>query len=147
MDERKLVDSVIYTTDEEEDPITLPLEDVHPSSTRESSRSHLSFSRGTKKRSSINSKAWCMRVLFLAVFIILFVISFSIGFFAGHGVGTSAASKNSCPTSPPSSLPTSAPTLARYNWGDRVDINGDQVDVLSWLDENMSANNMKNNLA
>lgn len=72
------------------------------------------------------------------------LVALSIGIFVGYSLSILSAMWI-WPTCQKEEVST--PTAAiKFNWGDKVDINGQEVEVINWFDDVMTADNIKNNL-
>ena len=154
MEKHQLIEDVLDTTDEEVDTITPPqphvdLEDTHPSVTRTKGKKTFPGADRNSDGKSLHMRFCFIITLIIFVLVLaIFAVSFTVGLFVGRNIEKGRNSCQTTTTTMPVPTPTPSPSVVtHYNWGDKVEMNGRQVDVLSWLDENMSANNMKNNLA
>ena len=94
------------------------------------------------RRVRCGRKPYSIFAIILLVFVFT-VVGLSVGLFVGHrlGKGSSVPIPTAAPTAPPPS-----PQSKQFNWGDRVRVNGKEVDVFSWIDDVMTEDNIRNNL-
>jgi len=95
-----------------------------------------------KKASNSNSTYNLKSCIFILVVLFVFVVVLAIVFSAGVVVGRDL-SPRLAPCAPNSSNGT---RTKLFNWGDLVTIGGQTVPVMNWLDDQMVATNIKNNL-
>ena len=109
---------------------------------------------GSGKRSKV-----ILAIVLVGLVIALLAVFFVGGFVAGQKHARSSVkptptpsptttSSSPTPTSSPSPTPSPspAPPPSGFNWGADVMVDGKEMAVVDWLDENMAANNIKNNL-
>ena len=105
---------------------------------------------GIYKRRRFN---WKTLLCIVAVVLVVFLIV-GVSFGIGVVVGKDSAVTSSAPTPTPTPVPPNSSncTCSNYNWGDYVTIVGSSgvadgaVPVISWFDEEMSAENINHNL-
>ena len=91
-----------------------------------------------QKNSNCGTKLSCALGILLAMFTCL-AIGLAVGLFVGQSIGK-RSSHSECP-SPTPDAPTST-----FNWGDKANVKGQEVNVLDWFDDIMTEENIKNNL-
>ena len=67
----------------------------------------------------------------------------TIGIFVGYSLGILSAME--MPTCQEAEVTTPTDT-ATFIWGDKVNISGQEVEVINWFDDVMTDDNIKNNL-
>lgn len=72
---------------------------------------------------------------------VLLLVALSIGIFVGYSLSFLSAME--IPTCQEAEVPI---TTVTFNWGDKVTISGQEVEVINWFDDVMTADNIKNNL-
>ena len=88
------------------------------------------------KKGGCGSKASCALGVLLAMLTSL-AVGLAVGLFVGQSIGK-RSSHSECPS------PT--PDATTFNWGDKANINGQEVNVLDWFDDIMTEENIKKNL-
>ena len=111
----------------EEEHELMDLDPENSSSEDDSPKSRAHSARGSKRASTP------FNVGVLLVAIAFMVVSFAVGLLIGM-----KALDSSSPSPP--SVPSG------FNWGASVKVGGKDVPVVDWLDESMSASNIKRNL-
>ena len=86
------------------------------------------FGKGSSGRDKLPKVVLGILIVVLAA--ALLAVFFVGGFVAGKKQARSSAT----------------PGTPEFNWGADVKVDGKEMPVVDWLDENMAANNMKNNL-
>ncbi len=64
----------------------------------------------------------------------------SIGIFVGYSLAALSAMET------PTCQETTPTAAAKFDWGDKVNLSGQEVEVINWFDDVMTADNIKNNL-
>ena len=80
---------------------------------------------------------------------VFLAIGLAIGLAVGHSIGRESSKCSEPVTSSPVTQPSPPPpaNMSReYKWGDKVKVNGKDVNVVDWVDGIMQADNIKNNL-
>lgn len=83
---------------------------------------------------------------------VFLAIGLAVGLSVGHSIGKGSSTCSACPepvTSPPVTQPSPPPpaNMSReYKWGDKVKVDGKDVNVVDWVDGIMQAGNIRNNL-
>ena len=141
--EEEDLEPFIKAEDEDEDPIPLRI----TSKSKRRLRANETAATG-----SIGSATWKTRLVLLTiaglVVLLLIVGSFVGGIFLGkkivhdHASGSSSCGK--C-NNAGGTQPVSAYDMV-YNWGATVNVSGQPMRVVDWLNTNMTAENMMNNL-
>jgi hypothetical protein len=72
------------------------------------------------------------------------LVVLSIGIFVGYSLR--ALSAIEMPTCQEAEVTTPTAAAAKFDWGDKVNISGQEVKVINWFDDVMTADNIKNNL-
>ena len=149
--EEEDLEPFIKAEDEDEDPIPLRI-------TSKSKRRLRANETATTR--SIGSTTWKTRLVLLTIaglaVLLLIVGSFVGGIFLGkkivHDQASGSSSCGKCnnaggtqPVPTPSSGNGSAYDMV-YNWGATVNVSGQPMRVVDWLNTNMTAENMMNNL-
>ena len=73
---------------------------------------------------------------FIVLTVTLSVMALTVGLFMGYSFNSLSIMR--CSKTFPSAL--------MFNWGDKVNINGQKVEVINWFDDIMTADNIKNNI-
>ena len=141
--EEEDLEPFIKAEDEDEDPIPLRI----TSKSKRRLRANETAATG-----SIGSATWKTRLVLLTIaglaVLLLIVGSFVGGIFLGkkivhdHASGSSSCGK--C-NNAGGTQPGSAYDMV-YNWGATVNVSGQPMRVVDWLNTNMTAENMMNNL-
>ena len=71
--------------------------------------------------------------------VLKFIVSLCIGMLLGYHV------HNFCSWMMMYKISTTSSSV-KYNWGDKVMVNGQEVETLKWFDDVLTADNIKNNL-
>ena len=90
----------------------------------------------------------------LIVVVVIAVCAFTGGVFAGRRHSSTCPTPSPSPSPSPSSStspsaspsPPPSPTQKGFEWGANVNVGGNSVPVVSWLDENLQAKNIEDNL-
>ena len=80
---------------------------------------------------------------------VFLAIGLAVGLAVGHSIGKGSSKCSEPVTSPPVTQPSPPPpaNMSReYKWGDKVKVNGKDVNVVDWVDGIMQADNIKSNL-
>lgn len=90
--------------------------------------------------------------MIFTVFVFL-AVGLAVGLFLGYSLGkkSSSAESPTCTPNPDIPMTTGPPPppvihLKEFEWGDRVNVSGKEINVLDWFDDVMTEENIKNNL-
>ena len=78
---------------------------------------------------------------------VFLAIGLSVGLSVGHSIGKGSSQGPECPepsTTPPP--PTPSNYSRQYKWGDKLTVDGKEVNAVDWVDGIMNADNIKNYL-
>lgn len=139
--EEEDLEPFIKAEDEDEDPIPLRI-------TSKRSKRRLRANE-TAASGSIGSATWKTRLVLLTIaglaVLLLIVGSFVGGIFLGkkivHDQASGSSSCGKC-----NNAGGTQPVPTPYNWGATVNVSGQPMRVVDWLNTNMTAENMMNNL-
>lgn len=150
MEEEEDLEPFLKAADGDEDPIPLR----YPSKSKRRLRANETAAAGSAT-ATWKTKLALLTIAALAV-LLLIVGSFVGGIFLGkkivHDQASGSSSCGECnnaggtPVPTPSSGSGSAVYDTVYNWGATVNVSGQPMRVVDWLNTNMTAENMMNNL-
>ena len=151
MEEEEDLEPFLKAADGDEDPIPLR----YPSKSKRKLRANETAAAGSTESATWKTKLALLTIAALAV-LLLIVGSFVGGIFLGkkivHDQASGSSSCGECnnaggtPVPTPSSGSGSAVYDTVYNWGATVNVSGQPMRVVDWLNTNMTAENMMNNL-
>ena len=98
-------------------------------------------SDGEPNRTVCGAKATCVLGTLLAMFVFL-AIGLAVGLFVGHSIGKGSPKSSECPVTPP----PPANLSRQYKWGDKIKVDGKDVNAVDWVDGIMQADNIRNYL-
>ena len=75
---------------------------------------------------------------------LLLLAVLSTGVFVGYSIGILTAMET--PSCQQAEVTTPTVAAVKFNWGDRVNISGEEVEVINWFDDIITADNINNNL-